>query len=376
MFKVLFLSLLFANYTVLSQEGDAQIAKKITNIQQKLLVLKGKLNKAYGKESVLIEQLEKQDKVINDISKKVNTSKSIVLEIQIKVQDLDNNIKQKSYGIKSQQNQIIELLKLQIYLNHDKTLKMLLVKPNHNSSEQTKHQIKYLQHKLYNLIKEVTDEIKTIKLLKDKQLILNAEENEKQQVLIGQQDELLNKRKQRLEILNTLKVEISKHQTESEELNGDQKRLRSLLLEVKNLLSDLPVSLGANLSFAKLKGKMKKPVKGEYIRSFRSRRAEGTKWNGIVIKAGFGDDIRSIAYGRVAFADWLRGYGMLVIIDHHDSYMSLYGFNESINVEAGDWVDNEQVIATIGNSGTLATPAVYFEIRKDAKPLNPKNWVK
>jgi septal ring factor EnvC (AmiA/AmiB activator) len=187
---------------------------------------------------------------------------------------------------------------------------------------------------------------------------------------------LLGKRKERLIILKELKIEITKHETQSEGLNNDQKRLAQLLLEIKNLLSDLPDDLGSNKPFRKLKGKMQKPVKGKYIRSFRSRRSEGTRWNGVVIKADFGDKVQAIAYGRVAFADWLRGFGMLVIIDHQDSYMSLYGFNESINVEVGDWVVTGQNIATIGNSGTLVLPALYFEIRKDAKPLNPKSWVK
>ncbi|HHL31324.1 MAG TPA: peptidase M23, partial [Oceanospirillales bacterium] len=145
--------------------------------------------------------------------------------------------------------------------------------------------------------------------------------------------------------------------------------------EIQMLLSDLPKNLGTNKSFKRLKGQMKIPVVGQYIRSFHSKRSENTRWDGVVIRAQMGDRVKAIAYGRVAFADWLRGFGMLVILDHQDGYMSLYGFNESIVVEVGDWVDAKQDIATVGNSGTLLTPALYFEIRKNAVPLNPKPWV-
>ncbi len=375
-FKTALLLFLTLSQSSIGQNTEVDIENKITKIQQKLNLLKTKLNKAYGKEQQLIGKLEEQDKEINKVAKNVSISKSQLKIIQTQISQLNQNISNKSNSIEAQKNQVVDLLKLQLYMNHDKTLKMLLVNPSNKSNNQAKHQIKYLQNKLYNLIKVVANEIKLLKALKQEQLLLQDEENTKQQLLLSQQDNLLGKRNQRLNILKSLKVEIAKHETESDGLNKDQKRLNQLLLEIKNLLSDLPVNLGSNAPFSKLRNKMLKPVKGSYIRSFHSRRSEDTRWNGVVIKAKVGDPVNAIAYGRVAFADWLRGFGMLVIVDHQDGYMSLYGFNESINVEVGDWVDSRQEIATVGNSGTLVTSAVYFEIRKDAKPLNPKSWVK
>ncbi|MCF6319844.1 MAG: peptidoglycan DD-metalloendopeptidase family protein [Proteobacteria bacterium] len=359
-----------------NNKSEVEIEANIQNIQKKLKILKTKLNKAYGQEQLLLEKLESQDKNISSIVKKINISSEQIKSLLKEITQISQKISEDKNSIEIQKNQIVKLLKLQIYLNHDKTLKMLLASPQNSHIADTKHQIKYLQNRLYNLIKEVAVNIQQLEVLKTNQQELKSQENLKKQNLLLQKDTLDEQRNIRLKTLNTLKNEIAKHESNSEGLSKDQSRLQELLDEIQVLLSDLPADLGLNKPFARLKGKLSKPVVGAYIRSFRSRRSENTRWNGVVIKADLGQQVKAIAYGRIAFADWLRGFGMLIIIDHQDGYMSLYGFNESISVEVGDWVGSRENIATIGNSGTLATPAVYFEIRKNAKPLNPKAWVK
>jgi len=380
MFKLSLFLLIAIAAPVFGQSDDSkseeEIEANIVVIQKKLSFLKDKLNSAYGQEQKIITNLEQQDKAISVVSKEVDKSTKQLNQIVNKIESIETDIRISNASIEEQKDQIVKLLKLQVYINHDKTLRMLLLNSKSTSNVQTKHQIKYLQNRLYELIKEVAQQINELKLLKQQQIVLQQQESKHKIELTRQQQDLLNQRKQRLVILNQLKAEIAKHETESENLNKDQQRLQNLLNEIQVLLSDLPKDLGLNKPFGQLKGKMKKPVAGSYIRSFKSRRSEDTRWNGVVIKADLGKNIEAIAYGRVAFADWLRGFGMLVILDHQDGYMSLYGFNESLNVEVGDWVDARQNIASIGNSGTLATPAVYFEIRKNAEPLNPKSWVK
>jgi septal ring factor EnvC (AmiA/AmiB activator) len=84
--------------------------------------------------------------------------------------------------------------------------------------------------------------------------------------------------------------------------------------------------------------------------------------------------VRAISHGRIAFSDWLRGFGLLTIIDHGNGYMSLYGGNQSLYKEVGDWVESGEVIASVGNSGGRKDSALYFEIRHDGKPVNPLKW--
>ena len=86
--------------------------------------------------------------------------------------------------------------------------------------------------------------------------------------------------------------------------------------------------------------------------------------------------MHAIARGRVAYADWLKGYGMLLILDHGDGYMSLYGYNDALRKEVGDWVSAGETIATSGTSGGQKSPALYFELRLQGKPINPKSWLR
>ena len=99
------------------------------------------------------------------------------------------------------------------------------------------------------------------------------------------------------------------------------------------------------------------------------------KWNGVVLAAPRGREVRSVYHGRVAFADWLAGMGLLVIVDHGDGYMTLYGYNETILKDTGDWVAPGDVIATVGDSGGQPQASLYFELRRGTRPENPRSWV-
>ncbi|MDC3332982.1 peptidoglycan DD-metalloendopeptidase family protein, partial [bacterium] len=119
------------------------------------------------------------------------------------------------------------------------------------------------------------------------------------------------------------------------------------------------------------------PTAGKLANSFGSKRNGTTlRWQGVNINARQGSDVKAIHYGRVVFADWFRGSGLLVIIDHGDGYMSLYGHNQSLLKSPGEWVIPGESIATVGNSGGQKSAGLYFEIRKNGKPTDPKRWCK
>ncbi|WP_373974577.1 peptidoglycan DD-metalloendopeptidase family protein [Chitinibacter sp. SCUT-21] len=146
--------------------------------------------------------------------------------------------------------------------------------------------------------------------------------------------------------------------------------------EATQINENLPNPALAGANFASLKGKLSLPVKGAVIGKFGAPRGEGGTWKGLMIKANNGQSVHAIASGRVVFADWLRGFGNLMIIDHGGGYMSLYGANESVLKRVGDSVKPGDVIATVGNSGGMAESGVYFEIRYNSRPLDPLQWAK
>jgi len=125
-----------------------------------------------------------------------------------------------------------------------------------------------------------------------------------------------------------------------------------------------------------LRGRLNWPLRGKVVVRFGATAVDGERSSqGVLIAAKDGSEVRAVSHGRVVYADWLRGYGLLLIIDHGEGYLSLYGYNETLLKEAGDWVDAGEVVATSGDSGGRKTAGLYFELRRDGKPIDPAAWM-
>ena len=209
---------------------------------------------------------------------------------------------------------------------------------------------------------------------------ISVEEERLEQLMAkvqSEQQQLLSASKQREQIVASLNQQLQNKAEELAGLQADEKQLQSLLLELQDALADIPLDPAAHDPFSSLKGNLPWPAKGRLGASFGSTREVGKlRWDGVLIQAPEGQEVRSVHYGRVAFADWLRGFGLLLIIDHGDGYMSLYGFNQSLFKETGEWVEAGEVIAQVGSSGGRPTSGVYFGIRHNGEPIDPKAWCK
>ncbi len=137
----------------------------------------------------------------------------------------------------------------------------------------------------------------------------------------------------------------------------------------------LPEYNASKENFAQLRGRLRLPVRGEVINRFGSARAEtGVSWKGLFIRAAEGSEVKSVAGGQVVFADWMRGFGNLIVIDHGNGYMSLYGNNEALYKSSGQAVKAGDTIAAVGNSGGNAENGVYYELRRNSIPFDPLKW--
>ncbi|RME33981.1 MAG: peptidase M23 [Gammaproteobacteria bacterium] len=155
-------------------------------------------------------------------------------------------------------------------------------------------------------------------------------------------------------------------------LQRDEERLNQLIGQLRQAARGAPPAR----PFGKLRGRLPWPARGKVVRSFGSRRKDGTlRWQGMLISVPPGEPVRAVADGRVVFADWFRNLGQLVIIDHGDGYMSLYGHNQALFTRAGERVKGGEVIAESGDSGVSETPGLYFEIRHKGRPANPARWL-
>jgi septal ring factor EnvC (AmiA/AmiB activator) len=178
----------------------------------------------------------------------------------------------------------------------------------------------------------------------------------------------------RAQLLASLRKKISDEGKEVDQLASQEEELTRLIAELTSILSDYPIS--AEQPFSDYKGRLTWPVAGTLLHDYGQPRVGGNiKWNGVVLAAPRGREVRAVYHGRVAFADWLAGMGMLVIVDHGEGYMTLYGYNETILKNTGDWVAPGDVIATVGDSGGQARASLYFELRRGTKTENPRHWV-
>ncbi|MGB5519316.1 MAG: peptidoglycan DD-metalloendopeptidase family protein, partial [Gammaproteobacteria bacterium] len=190
-----------------------------------------------------------------------------------------------------------------------------------------------------------------------------------------QKNSLLSQRLKKNQLLSRLEQKISNQEKNLTELEGSRSRIETLLKSLGELLADIPQSPSDLRPFRQQKGKMPWPASGPFLATYgEPRNKGGLKWNGVLISTKHGTPVRAVSHGRVAFADWLQGFGFIIIIDHGEGYMSLYGHNETLVKQAGDWVEAGEVIAASGDSGGQPFPGVYFEIRLRGKPINPRRW--
>ena len=158
-------------------------------------------------------------------------------------------------------------------------------------------------------------------------------------------------------------------------LKRDQQALQALVDELRQALADIPADLEQGRRFATLRGRILWPVGGRILSRYGQPRAGGhMRWEGDLIAAPAGTPVRAVSYGRVVYADWMPHFGLLVILDHGDGYLSIYAHNQSIARQVGDWVQAGETIAALGDSGGQEQPALYFELRHGKDTLDPRRW--
>ncbi|MEY4357956.1 MAG: hypothetical protein RL469_1282 [Pseudomonadota bacterium] len=221
-----------------------------------------------------------------------------------------------------------------------------------------------------NVIKGHLTEIATL----DRQLETERErlarlESERQQEVVR----LDQARVERGQVLAQLNVEARNRAAALQRLQREQAALEKLLRELRKAAQKFPPP-DVKSPFANLRGKLGWPANGKVIARFGDVRAGTVKWDGVLIAAERGTPVRAVHQGRVVYADWLAGLGRLLIIDHGDGYLSLYGHNENLFRAVGDRVAAGDTVASVGDSGGSGAPGLYFEIRRGARPVDPVIW--
>jgi septal ring factor EnvC (AmiA/AmiB activator) len=221
------------------------------------------------------------------------------------------------------------------------------------------------------LLREALTRLEVMQQSIDRQLEQIAALAREHEELLGR---LAGQRQERATLLAALDRQVGGEESRLQELERNRRDLETLIERLTNVLADIPADLGSHVGVEKQKGRLPMPAQGPVRFAYGQSRSGGMNWQGWLIGVEPGTEVSAVAYGRVAFADWLRGYGLLIIIDHGHGFMSLYGHNESLLHEVGAWVEPGETISVVGaNPGS--GQGLYFELRRGGKAIDPAGWL-
>ncbi|OUS14952.1 hypothetical protein A9Q88_12745 [Gammaproteobacteria bacterium 50_400_T64] len=343
------------------------LSSEISQLQKKLRVTRTERDKSAARlRAIELQSAETRRSVLN-LDKEIRSLGKELSKLYSQQKQLDD---QRS----RQAGQVAQELAAAYRLGREEPLKVLL---NMENPEEIGRTLKYYEHVVKARSKILEDYQATIRELDEvEQSLLNKQNAlaDKKVQLFAIQQILNDEKKQRSVLLQGSRRQIKSEEGRITKLNLERQQLESIIQALQKHVQNLDIP--DNKPFSQRRGKLPWPVKGRVGHSFGSARGSHLKWHGWLLNARDASPVKSIHHGRVVFSDYLRGQGLLVIVDHGDNYLSLYAHNQVLLKETGDWVHPGEVIAKVGNTGGLERSALYFEIRRKGKAVDPKRWLK
>ncbi len=388
----LFAAVLFASIGALTAANPvgAQTAQKekLDELRSQIESLQKGIEKSEENRTEAADALRKSERAISKANRRLfelgNDRKKINAEdrrLQNKAADLESRID-------AEREALARLIYRQYLAGQPESIRLMLSRQDPN---ETARQLRYLSYvsraraqmigrlrTSFNELSDLTEQVRD-----QSTLLRNLEKEESKQKKV-----LVKQKRARKKVLSKASDDIARQRNQISKLKRDEQRLTTL---IKRLAEEaekrrkqarlrnqaLPDGSVDNTAFGKLKGRLRLPVIGELTNRFgRPRQDGGLSWKGLFIAANEGDMVRSIAPGQVIYADWLRGFGNLLIIDHGSGYMSLYGNNDALLKQIGDRLSAGDMIAFVGNSGGNPESGLYFELRHNGRPFDPLPWVR
>ncbi len=372
---ILIASLMVAPLSIADEKAAKE--KQLKSLMRKIGKLKQTIDVKEDSKSRYIKQLKLIEGEIGGVNQKIRAADKKISGKKSELATLRTTRLKHQRQLSKENRYLAEQVYAAFTLGQQEKVKLLFSQQDPQALQRNLVYYQYFSSARVELINVVQRNID--KLIETEQLIRQAQlELEKNQQALATQKKQLNKDLgKRKTIISSLDKELKKQGGSLGRLEDEARQLQELIKSIQEIFVDAPESDISQRAFAELKGKLAWPVKGKVKRLFgRNKPLSELRWQGVMIEAPNGRHVKAVSHGRVAFADWLRGLGNLIIIDHGNSYLSLYGHNESLFKTAGEWVSAGEVIGSIGNSGGRKSSGLYFEIRKKGKPQNPTRWCK
>jgi septal ring factor EnvC (AmiA/AmiB activator) len=367
--------LVFNSVSMADDKSDKE--KQLKTLLRKIDKLKKSIDVKEDNKSSYTRQLKSVERKIGKVNQQIRATDKKITAKKSELKELRATRLKHQRKLSQENDYLAEQVYAAFTLGRQERAKLLFSQQNPQALQRNLVYYQYFSNARVALINDVQRNID--KIIATEELIRQAQSDleQNQKSLGAQKKELKTDLGKRKTIVSSLDKELKQQGGNLSRLQDEATQLQNLIKSIEEIFVDAPESEISHKAFAELKGKLAWPVKGKVRRLFgRNKPQSELRWQGVVIEASNGRQVKAVSHGRIAFADWLRGLGNLIIIDHGNSYLSLYGHNESLYKSAGEWVDAGDVISTIGNSGGQKKPGLYFEIRKKGRPQNPTGWCK
>jgi septal ring factor EnvC (AmiA/AmiB activator) len=369
----------------------AKEEKALRELRGRISDLQKRLAGAEESKSEAVDALKESERAISDANRALRELAGQAREVNARLSEVRAESGVGQRALKDQQGLLARLLYHRYVGGRAEPLRLLLNREDPNHIARQMHYLSYVSRARAAVISGLRENLAHLK-----DLARETEKKARELAAITAEQQLQRQRLEREKsaraaTLVRISREITHQRREIGTLKRDEGRLARLVENLSRLVAReprpvsraaprlrnerVPEPSGGSGVFAELKGRLALPVRGDLTNRFGApRESGGTTWKGLFIAARAGVEVRAVAAGRVVFADWMRGFGNLLIIDHGDAYLSLYGNNESLFKQVGDLIHGGEPVAAVGNSGGNPDSGLYFEIRHQGKPVDPLSW--
>ncbi|MEE9451986.1 MAG: peptidoglycan DD-metalloendopeptidase family protein [Gammaproteobacteria bacterium] len=369
--SIVFIELLFSK-SLIAEQADLYEEKnaQLTGVNRQIAQLQKELQQSRNQKEILDKELQQIELEISKSSVDLSNAKQERTITEQEITQLQQKTSRQQQQIKQQQKYLVDQVRAAYLLGNNNTAKLLLNQQDPKQVNRLLTYYGYINLARAELVATLTDFMTE---LNETQAATETQSQQLNRLMVqiqGQQQELGQQQSYRQAIVEALNKQVASDDEVLQGLLNNKKELEQLIQSLS-----LPQGLNIDKPFAKMQKQLPWPLKGEIAVAYGQKISQSSMtYSGVFITAPAGETVQAIYPGQVVFANWMKGYGLLLILDHGDGYMSLYAHNQSLYQQEGDQIGAGSVIATVGNSGGNRKDGLYFEIRHDGRSINPSDW--
>lgn len=367
--------LLLAPLAALRADTEQEEARRqLEQLQRDISRINREIGRARSERDALQEQLRETELTLNRLQRQLTLNRSRIASSEQKLRDLEAEQTKLQALRDAQQARVTTELRTAWQVGSQGQLKVLLSQESPHTVARALAYYRYFFEARNRQIEAYRATLASLQLVVNEIAATVATIEHDTALLQQQEAEARQAQETRAQAVAALNASIASKADQLKKMEADRQRLEELLAAIEEAVEDLQVP-DSYQAFTDARGSMPWPVAGSHSNRYGQSRNQGDlRWQGIVIPAKEGTTVKAIHNGRVVYADWFRGYGLLLIVDHGEGFMSLYAHNQTLLREVGEWVTTGTAISTVGSSGGRTRAALYFEIRQGGKPVNPGVW--